>query len=436
MSEAWQSGGVRVTTGTTALWAQDKISRGNLTLALGLRADEQDLGIAGGPSPRTLAPRLGLSWALGAERSTLLRASLSRFASRLGDRAAFRVAPGAPAALYSFLLDGAVPLFWYADNVDPLQPGRTPNAVAPDLRPEITDEAVLAVEHAFEPAFTVGLQATWRRTRDLLEERLFVRDGVTGDVRLATAADWAPAGTLTGALPGGAPYAASVYDLRPGLAPTGGRLLVNGDRWQDSLGLSLTWEKRLADRWMTRGHLSWEDWTWHLGPEFRRFDDPTNTLGSGDDDGGRVAPAVSADGLPHEPARFLGGRWSFAASGLRQLPGGFDASLTVNGRQGAPLLYFRRFARERAGLANVQLTQLTGRVDAFRTPDLATVDARLAKELVRGDLAVTLAAEAFNLLDARAAVARELDLGVTRAGRVDELVAPRTFRLGLRLQWR
>jgi hypothetical protein len=77
-AEDWRSGAARITAETAALWAQDTLSAGNLTASLGLRFDEQDLGIGGGPSPRTLAPRRGLSWTPGSERRSVVRATHGR----------------------------------------------------------------------------------------------------------------------------------------------------------------------------------------------------------------------------------------------------------------------------------------------------------------------------------------------------------------------
>jgi Ca-activated chloride channel homolog len=423
LSEEWRSGDIRAATGTTGLWVQDTVSYENLNAILGLRLDEQDLGIAGGPAPRTLTPRLGLTWTPDPERRTLLRSSLSRYASRLGDRAAVHIDPAAPAVTYySFLPDGGEPVSWYAEGFG--------NQVDPHLRPEITDEAVLGLDRSLRPEFIVGLQATWRRTRHLLEERLLIRDA-SNTVRPATVADWQPAGTLTGLLPDGTPYAVPYFDLLPGLTPSGGRLLTNGDRRQDVLGLTLSWQKRLSDGWLSRGHVTWQDWSGHLGSDFIRYDDPTNTLGSGDDDG-QIAPRNGFDGVPHQEARFLGGRWSFAASGLVQLAG-FDLSASVNGREGGPLPYYRSIARDRAGLAAVQLT---GRVDTFHTRDLVTVDTRINRDFDISDLRISCGLDVFNLFDERSVAARELDLGLTRGARPIELTAPRTLRLGLRLSWR
>ncbi len=438
--ELWRGGVATIHTETSSLWTQDTLNIDRWTAILGARLDRQDLGISGGSRPWTLAPRLGLTRALGSERQTLLRASLGRFASRIGSRAAWHLHPGAPAVLHSLFSDldgdllpdpGEPVRLLFGEGLDPLRPGFDPDTVDPDLRPEITDEAILGIEQAFQNTFMVGLRATWRRTRHLLEERLLVREGATGETFLATATDWSPAGRLTGVLPDGTPYDVPFYDLRPGLAWTGGTLLVNGDRQREDRRLTLHWERRLANRWMTRGHLTWQDGEQKLGPAFRRFDDPTNTLGSGDDEG--MPAAETGSGRPHEEPRFLASRWAFHASGLVQLPWDLHLSAALSAREGDPLPYYRQVARERAGIAAVQLAD---RFDDFRGDDLVTLDTRLDKLFYAGDTGITLSLEAFNLSGAGTVQQRELDLGVGRGGFADEVIAPRTFRLGLRLEWR
>ena len=87
LAEFWRGGRADARVETSGLWLQDKMDADNWTLSAGLRADGQDLGIAGGPRPWTLAPRLQLLRTLGADRDTQVRASLARFASRLDARA-------------------------------------------------------------------------------------------------------------------------------------------------------------------------------------------------------------------------------------------------------------------------------------------------------------------------------------------------------------
>ncbi len=430
LAELWRGSG-RAATETFSLWTQDLLTTGPLTAVLGLRFDGQDLGGAG--RVWTPAPRLGLTWTLGAEDETLVRASAGRFAARLGPQAVWHADPGAPGALFLRLPEagGGPAIPWSGDGRDPLRPELDPDAVSRDLRPELTDEAVLGIERTLGWDFVVGLRATWRRTHHLLEERLRVRDAATGDVFLATAADWVPAGRLIGTLPDGAAYDVPFWDLRPGLAWTGGTLLANGDRRRDDRALTLHWEKRRSGRWLSRGHLTWQDGEQTLGRDFRLFDDPTNALG-GDDDAGQPVTAVDS-GRPHETPSFRSARWTFQTSGLVDLPRGVYVAATLRGRDGDPLPYYRRIARERAGIARVQLTE---RPDALRTGEVVTLDGRLSKEVEIGDALLTLSLEGSNLLDDGAVVARELDLGVTRGGQADELQEPRTLRIGLRVEVR
>ncbi len=182
---------------------------------------------------------------------------------------------------------------------------------------------------------------------------------------------------------------------------------------------------------MTEGHVTWRDEDQELGPAFRRFDDPTNTLGSGDDEGRPVTEIAS--GRPHEIPGFQSAGWSFHALGFVVLRDGLNLSAAVNGRQGYPLPYYRQVARERAGLARVQLT---GRPDALRTSDLLTLDARLEKEIAIGDASFTLSLEAANLLNAGTVLKRELDLGTGRAALANETLASRVFRMQVRMGWR
>ncbi|HEY7215100.1 MAG TPA: TonB-dependent receptor, partial [Thermoanaerobaculia bacterium] len=298
LAESWRGGRADARIETSGLWLQDKMDADDWTLSAGLRADGQDLGIAGGPRPWTFSPRLQLLRTLREEQDMQLRVSVARFASRLDARVPWHLDPGAPAVLRALFTDRDGDLFpdpgepiqiLHGEGLDPLRPDLDPDAVDPRLRPEISDEAGLGFHHVMRSDFLVSLHATWRRTRDLLEERLLVRDAATGAVFTATAGDWVPAGRLTGVLPDGTPYDAPFWDLRPGLTWTGGTLLTNGDRQREDFGLTATWNKRLADGWMTKGSVAWHDDHQRLGPDFRRFDDPTNTLGGGDDAGRPVA---------------------------------------------------------------------------------------------------------------------------------------------------
>jgi hypothetical protein len=457
----WRDGNARDRLTRDGLWLADTLSWSRATASFGLRFDRQvprNLassvpGVPGnallpavqfagndvdGVRWSSLVPRLALAWAPSPSRPLLLRASLARYASPLTGALAARDDPAAPASAgyYSLAANGAAgpagsPYFWYPNGFDPALPPNVPaNELDPRLRPELTDEALLGAEVHLAGGGTVGLLLVYRRVTGVLEDRLLVRDAGTGQVGVATAADWVPAGVAAGTLPDGASYSVPYYDLRPGLAPTGGTLLTNGDREQQLLGATVAWHQRLARRWTARGQLSLQSWTWKLGPLYKRYADPSYQLIDGAYNGQPVAGQALPGGLPI----YLISPWSFDLSSTVELPAALSATAVVSGRQGLPLAWYRTVERPAAGPVDLRLAD---RVDQQRTDDLVSCGARLDRSFAPGgDLGVTVSVEALNLLASGQVLRRETNLGVTRADYVNEAVAPRLLRLVVRLEFR
>ncbi len=439
----WHDGLERTDLEQRSGWLQDTLRIGRLTLMLGLRWDEQrgtsriDVGPIGAASAppasdfrlaeaewRSVVPRLGLTLDLDGSGWTVLRAAYGRFASRLGPALASRMAAGMPVQDLELFTDADGDLVVDSEESASRTSwfGVRPDFLAPGLKPELTDEALLALERRLgwgSRGLVIGLTLSHRRSHDLLERRTLVRE-TTGAIRQAVAEDWLPEDPSTGA-----------FDLSPDLELLPSGRWVNGDRRRETRSASLTLRGPVEKRWRIRGHLSWSDGHWRLGPEFRRFDDPTDAAGSGDD-GGRVVELGARDDLGTTELA-AGSRWSFHWSAGVELPWNLDLGLALAGREGHPQPYFRRVAREAAGIARVQLTDPA---DSVRAPDVVTFDARLARGITLGDFSLTLALEAFNLLGADDVLRRALDLGVGRGAAVDETVTPRVWRLGIRLGWR
>jgi hypothetical protein len=498
----------------TQAYLQDTLTVGNLTLNAGLRYDVQGgqniarslrasphlPGVLPSVSTSTqdigfewsdITPRLGLTYALGAERKTLLRASYSRFADQLGAGvASWLNTTRAPSYAYFYTSNpgtapGIIPLsdvdlgtgvLFYSGNVNPnngllLQS----NALDPNLSAPLTDELLLGVEHALLPEFVVGLNFTYRQLTDLLEAETLVFDSndpysaanLNSVGRLHRRDDYVPVNsgtsrnivvcnpgvtptdcfnnpaarstiTVQHVLPDGTPYNLTHFALRNGLSTRNGAFLENGDREQEYVGASLVFNKRLANRWMLRGNFTWSDWTWSSVPD-SEIEDPTITLGGGTEEGDPVLQG-SGTGSGAKGGIYINSEWAYSVNGLYQVapdrPWGFNVALNLTGRQGYPIPYFQRVflgANQQQASINVQVTD---RPDTYRLDDIHMVDARVEKEFTFSDFGFTLGVDVFNVFNEAYVLQRNHRLAQSTSDHVREVTSPRVLRLGARLSFR
>jgi hypothetical protein len=381
-------------------YVQDTLTAGNLTANVGLRYDLQDSRNLAGeiranpafPEPaarglnrragqqlqwKTLSPRLGLTYALGEDKQTLLRASYARFAEQMGGPTASYPNPGYPGSYIYWFYDDAngngnaepgelLPDGYFYNNVsyNPAEPGKLVQSFAtdPGLDAPVSDELVLGVEHAVRPEFVVGATVTWRNESDLFEDERLVFDGDAFDPanlgsigRLHRADDYVLQTTLTGSLPDGSAYATPVYTLRPGVTTRGGTMRTNGDREREYLGVSLVANKRLSNNWMLRGNLTWNDWQWKVPTSELDGDFTDQTLAGVGHDGDRVL-VCSGAGSGAKAGICISSAWSYSLSGLYQVapdrPWGFNVAASLNGREGYANPYWVRVGANAAGIAD------------------------------------------------------------------------------------
>jgi hypothetical protein len=467
----------------TSAWLQDTLTLGNLTANLGLRYElgsgtNQPTAIAGvvsggvtfmpalnfpGNDPgfeyESILPRLGLTYALGAERKTLLRFNYSRFAEQLPQGWISGINPVGTSLTGGEFFDlNGNGIFDPAEantftptgfsNFDPNNPTslNSPNLVDTGLDPALTDEINLGVDHSLLPEFVVGAGITYRLISDLQELQELVDDG-TG-TRIAQRNDYVRETRTVGN--GADRRTLEYFVLRPGVVNAGGTFLTNGDREQEYLGVNLTFTKRLANRWMARGNFVWSDWTWNVPNSYFDHHNPTNFgngggtpgfgTGTGDAaDGNRDGEVVAerSGGSGSKGNVLLNSEWSFNLNGLYQVapdrPWGFNLGTNISGRQGYPNTLYRNITGT-DGLGRA--VQVSGDVDSERLDDVFTVDLRVDKEINFGDFGATIGVDIFNVLNDNTVLQRERNQGSTRANFINETVSPRVYRLGLRLHFR
>jgi len=462
----------------TTGYLQDTMTVGNLTANVGVRYDRQGGAneartVAANPAFPTIlpavtfnggdigfkwtsiTPRLGLTYALGQSRQTLLRASYSRFADQLGTANGVALNPlyGSSYSYFYYndlnhdgtaqpnevLLNGGNPLFVSANFNKNTGGLLLSNGVDPNFDPPVTDEVLLGVEHALRPEFVIGLNVTLRKYSNIVEAERLVFDGDArsdanlGNIgRVHRRSDY-QSKQVTATLPNGEKRTVTVYELKPGITTRNGVFYTNGDREQDYRGVSLTFNKRLSNRWMWRGNVSWQDWKWNVPNS--ELEDQTPFLGGGLD--GDPVLQGSGTGSGSKGGVYINSNWSYSMNGMYQIapdrPWGFNVAGNLTGHQGYPIPYYARVSRN--NIPGTTSVEIAG-PDEFRNPDIHVLDGRVEKEFTFSDFGLTLGVDVFNMLNESYVLQRQHRLGTGATNNVTEILSPRIFRIGARLSFR
>jgi hypothetical protein len=475
------------------LYLGDTVIAGNLTLQAGLRWDSQQgrntpnsaapnpvlatpvtgipgcappnvcqlPGVSYAGDPRSLkwnsvSPRVGLTYSLGADKKTLLRAGYNRYVNQLGSTP---LGANLLAPYYSYFVFlgfdrnndhmiqrdelSRLQAFYY---VDPTNPGATtPNTrLDYNMKPPKTDELILGFEREMVADFSVGVNYSYRRYTDLLETRPEKHQG-QGD--FYTGADYVVGGTAGGTftdINGKVINTPTVpfYVLKSGVdAPVFYVIRNRPDYRQTYNGIEVTATKRLANRWMFRGNVTYNNWTQHAGPN--SFYDPTQRIPT-------VSPANQAwclgacSGTVIERSAgsgsfkdvFINSKWSTNVTGLYQLPWDFSLGASLSARQGYPKIW-----RDEITVDNGVDDVVLNKIGSVRFPNVYELDLRAAKDFrIMNRFGITLSADLFNLPNKRTVLQRETllfsDSESSPVGnQIEELQSPRIWRFGARINF-
>ena len=413
----------------------DTLTLGNLTLNAGLRYDEQKGNLQGVSIPgnpvfgdilpginaadssapftwKNVVPRAGVTYALGEDKRTLLRASYSQYADQLGSGTISFANAGALSAEFfpwndangdHIITRDEVDLsqLIYFYGLDPNHPTSTvsPNVIDPNLKAGKTHEVVVGIEREVVPEFVVGASYTYRTYSGSIYPH---RTGLTVD-------DYEVAGFLDGTLADGTTFHQPYYALKPGVDIPGGLTLSNRPDWKSVYnGVDLTFQKRLTNRWMVRGAVTLQDWKQKGGPG-SCYDPTSNRGGNPLVWPGTAIPVATGstcalDDIAAAPAGaygsktevFLNSRWQFNVGGLYQLPLGFAVAANVYGREGYPYLNFVRFD---PGDGLGPRDNIIGKLCDRRYNNVFDADLRIEKVIEVRPLQITLSADFFNLFN-------------------------------------
>jgi len=410
----------------------------------------------------SLSPRIGLTYALGADKKTLLRAGYNRYVSQIGG-----IVSAANPIGYSydyFTADDKngdhiitrdellrFSNFYYFDPTNPTSLASS-TRIDYNMKPTHSDELIFGAERELMTDFSVGANVTYRKINNLIAARA---EKTQGSNNWYTRADYVLVGhtdtQFVNPTPGTGPVntqtlpSVAIYDVKAGVpAPSFFVLTNRPDYSQSYKGLELTATKRLSHKWMFRGSVSYTDWTENCGAAANP--DPTPYLGNCP--GGQFTQRSAGSGSFGNV--FINSKWQTNITGLYQLPWDFNIGASLTARQGYP-----RPFRETASLACPSATDCIANdgintdkevviqpIGTSRFPNIYELDLRAAKDFrFMNRVGVTLSADLFNVPNKRTVLQRNTLLDTAANGgagtgdRITELQSPRVWRFGAKINF-
>jgi hypothetical protein len=444
----------------TSLYVGDTLSLDRLTLTGSLRFDRTtnsagEMDVAAHPVVpdvlpgvhaaevknavvwNSLSPRVGLSYAVGADRKTIARATYSAFASQLNATTAGNVSTASFAYAYYLAVDdnhdfniqqSELRAFLFAKNIHPDDPALPVNEIAPDFSAPRTHEITLGLDHELMPNFGVSAAYTWRRyVNDLWNQLPPIG---------ATSADYVVDGRLTGTLPDGSAYDVPYYALSEAAAPIGaGTITSNREGYHRSFnGLELSATKRLSQRWMGRFGFSWNRSREYFDDPSTSIVDPTPITADPQVNGGIVT--VPTAGSSKSEIYLTLPTYQFIANGYYQGPWGLNFGGNYLARQGySQMFYSNDVGTNDPVYSTKDVLVIPGKVGDYRLPTVHSLDARVEKSFRFDRTQVTLDFDVFNLLNSGTVLGRIYDVSASNFNQVAEIMNPRIARFGIRVQF-
>ena len=345
--------------------------------------------------------------------------------------------------------------FWGSFTPGNTEPGASPYTVDSNATSSRTWEILATVDHELMQDFSVGLNATWRKYNHFSWDPAYYTNGALGDYRVGGASViedynlYDVAGQLPSTISGvnmGAGAGKDYYlrDAAYGYTPYNYHQL--NTNYQTFWGVDLIFNKRLTNKWMMDGSVSYMDQTVHYGSGVTN---PTNLWAQQDQ---VYAPNVG--GASGKINQYIFSHWMFKLEGLYQLPFEFNASFTFNARAGHLIPHYMYITDyqwdniyNRVGVTNY--LDIFGK--SYTLPAFYQLNLRLEKLVKLGDTGrIYLMVDIFNALNSaiinRRYDAREGTYTISSGGsttfapyannyRLNEILNPRIARFGIRFQF-
>jgi hypothetical protein len=455
-----------------ALYAQDTVTRGHLTLQLGLRYDRNH-DVAGASSvtanylvPNILpavsfngidpkivynnfSPRLGFTYDISGDGKTVVHGNYAIYYGQVGTGGvSSALNPVTAVALRYQWLDANhdgfvqpteiydsknVPLLAGGNsanflnetgNWNPAAPGSptTSNSVDPNLKNDQTGEFIVGIDHQLGAGFAVGGSYIYRRYSNFSWQPI---NGVSTTGSDYTAVSYSVPPTGAAACGPGANCPTTTY-YQPNFQLGSITTLTNQTGFTRTYnGAEIGARKRMSHHWLMNTSLGFNSAVQNYG--VGSYQDPTNIALR---NGFQYDYLTAGSGLGNV---YINSKWIYKLSGLYNLPLDFNVSANYNARQGYPE-EFSIQSPSRINGGGIATLLLNG-VGETRLPTYQNLDFHVDRAFKFGHVKVLPALDIFNVFNGNIVQAVRTGQNATNANQIQAIVAPRVARAGFRVTW-
>jgi hypothetical protein len=460
-----------------AIYGQDTVRHGRLTLQLGVRYDRNHdvaaaakvpasplvptllpavsfAGVDPGIVFNNVSPRLGFTYDLSGNGRTLVHANWAYYYGQVGNGGvSSQLNPVTSVSVrYNWvdsnhdgfvqpnevydrnnqpLFAGGSPAAYKAltGNWNPANPGSptTNNTIDPNLKNDTTGEVIVGADHQFTRDFAIGGSYIFRRYSNL-NWTPYIGVSTTGsDYSAATFPTPSGAAAYAASCPAAqnadCPAAITYYQPNAGLPSV--TTLTNTTFYRTYNGFEMSARKRMSSHWLMDTSFSYNSAVQHY--PLGSYQDPSNIQQR---NGFQYDYATSGSGIGNV---YVNAKWLYKLSGLYELPSQFKVSAFFNTRQGYPFERFVQVASRNNGAGSVSI--LLDNVGDSRLPTYKNLDFHVERPISFEVGRIVPSLDIFNVANSNTVQAIRGTQNASNANQIQAIVAPRVLRFGVRVSW-
>jgi len=385
------------------------------------------------PSFKNWSPRFSLSYDISGDGKNVVKLSLARYGSRVGNSMATALLPndgyGREIDVYWYDNGDGIPTwneldsyygfaYAYYNNCTGIdyETGRIKTQYDKNYSTPLLDELTMSFEKQLAEDLAVSITGFYKKQHNLDRRMGLMEDGT-----IETSANWyKTSDTVNG-------KAVDVWNRYA--VPEGVYFTNYKKRYNRYMAVQLAMTKKFSDKWMADASFIYQDWN-----QFNDKEETFNLTNYDYFDGAPFAPQDTRESVDV----FVNSRWQFKLAGMYQLPWNINISLALTAQEGYIIANNQESSKKLKGGSYQFLYEPDRKFGDDRLPAFWTLNLGVEKRFpidADGHTVATIFVDAYNLTNNDTVIARGAVFESDTFGKVTRKLNPGIFQFGFRVKF-